>query len=234
MVNLTRTKSNAGLRPMDYWWLWVLDTVLVAGAFLFFLATYYGTFEFFGRACVRALLPLIPVLLLVGGGGSSVFALTKVVIEKRGLSRSLAVALLVGQALVVAVPLVVLGIEKSPMHRLSYICAGHAPVLAGEVQLTGYSTFLREEWLAVFHTDEQAFRSFTSQAQLAPADGFEFQKLFDDSALKATRSGKNVSWPVDARCFKRVFKMEEHERGMIYARFDPATSTAVVWRGYRD
>jgi hypothetical protein len=233
-VNTAATKPNAGLRPTDYWWLWVLDTVLVSGAILFFLATFYGTFEFFGRACVRALLPLVPVLVLVGGGGSTVFALTKVLIDKRGLNRSLAVALLVGQALVVVAPLVALGIWKSPMHRLSYICAGHTPSSVSDVQLTGYSTFLREEWLAMFRTDERAFQSMVAQAQLAPADGSEFQKLFDASSLKTTRSGKNLSLPADARCFKRVFKIEEHQRGEIYAFFDPTMSTAVVWRGYHD
>ena len=66
---------------MDYWWLWVFDTVLVSAGILFFLALQYGTYEFYGKACAMALLPLIPVMVLVGGAGSTVYALTKVWME---------------------------------------------------------------------------------------------------------------------------------------------------------
>lgn len=219
---------------MAYWWLWVFDTVLVTGAFLFYLATQYGTHEFFGRACLRALLPLIPVMVLVGGAGSTVFALTKVLIEKRRLGKPLALALLAGQAVVVAVPLVLLGAFKSPAHRLSYICAGHAPA-AGEVRLTGYSTFLREEWLAVFRTDEKSFQSFATGARLAPVDGFEFKKMLENSALKKTKLLQQMPAGGRLQYFKRVFKEStEHERGSVLAVFDPATGTAAVFRGYRD
>jgi hypothetical protein len=39
----------------------------------------------------------------------------------------------------------------------------------------------------------------------------------------------------DVLCFKRVFKEgEEHELGSVYAAFDPATSSAIVLRGYQD
>lgn len=219
---------------MDYWWLWVFDTVLVTGAFLFYLATQYGTFEFFGQACLRALLPLIPVMVLVGGAGSTVFALTKVLIEKRGLKKTLAVGLLVGQAAVVAVPLVLLGAFKSPAHRLAYICAGHAPA-ASEVRLTGYSAFLREEWLAVFRTDEKSFQSFVDSAKLAPVDEFEFNKLLETSSLKKTKLFRQMPSAGRLQYFKRVFKESmEHERGSVFAVFDPASSTAAVFRGYRD
>ena len=87
------TKPNERLRPMNYWWLWLFDTALVSAGILFFLALQYGTYEFFGRACAMALLPLIPVLVLVGGAGSSIFALTKVLIERRALLRPTALAL---------------------------------------------------------------------------------------------------------------------------------------------
>jgi hypothetical protein len=220
---------------MDYWWLWVFDTVLVTGAFLFYLATQYGTYEFFGRACLRALLPLIPVMVLVGGAGSTVFALTKVLIEKRGLKKPLALLLLVGQAVVVAVPLVALGAFKSPAHRLSYICAGHAPAAVSEVRLTGYSTFLREEWLAVFRTDEKSFQSFVAEAKLAPVDEFEFMKMLENSALKETKLFQRMPAAERLQYFKRVFKEStEHERGSVLAVFDPATGTAAVFRSYRD
>jgi hypothetical protein len=40
---------------------------------------------------------------------------------------------------------------------------------------------------------------------------------------------------IDLPCFKRVFKeSEEHQRGSTYAVFDPATSTAMVFRDIRD
>src|SRR5690348_14155514 len=70
--------SGANLQPRTYWRLWLFDTLLVTAGLLFFLATHYGTYEFFGSALSMALLPLIPILVLVGGGGSTVFALTKV------------------------------------------------------------------------------------------------------------------------------------------------------------
>jgi hypothetical protein len=39
----------------------------------------------------------------------------------------------------------------------------------------------------------------------------------------------------NALCFQRVFKeSEEHQRGGVYAVFDPATSTAAVFREYHD
>jgi len=220
---------------MNYWWLWVLDAVLVSAAFLFYLATNYGSYEFFGRACVMALLPLIPVMVLVGGAGSTVFALTKVLIEKRGLKKLMAMALLVGPTLALTLTLGLLGAFKSPAHRLSYICAGHAPASATQIQIAGYSTFLREEWLAVFHTDEKAFQSMVAQAQLVPADEFEFKRMLEVSSLKGTRLLQNLSSSSNLIYFKRIFKAaEEHERGSVYAVFDSATSTAAVFRGFRD
>ena len=212
-----------------------MDTVLVSAGFLFFLATRFGTYEFFGKACLMALLPLIPVLVLVGGAGSTVFALTKVWIEKRSFLRPAALALLVGPALAVTLALGLLGALKSPAHRLSYICIGHAPRSASQVQITGYSTFLREEWLAVFHTDQNAFKSLVAQAQLVPAEDFEFQKMLERSALKDSRLFQTRPPSVNLIFYKRVFKeAEEHKRGSVYAAYDPATGTVMVFRGYRD
>ena len=220
---------------MGYWWLWVFATLLVSAGFCFYLATQYGTYEFFGRACLRALLPLIPVLVLVGGAGSTVFALTKVLIEKRGLKKPAALVLLVGPALGLTLALGLLGAFKSPAHRLSYICAGHAPAAASEVRLTGYSTFLHEEWLAVFKVDTRSFQTLVDGAKFAPADEFEFRKIFESSALKATRLGQSLPPLTNALCFKRVFNEPvEHQRGSIYAAFDPAAATAVVFREYHD
>jgi hypothetical protein len=234
-VNTIENKSGATLRPLVYWRLWLFDTALVSAGLLFFLATQYGTYEFFGRVCAMALLPLIPVLVLVGGGGSTVFALTKVWIEKRGLKKTVALALLVGPALVVTLALVLLGVFKSPNHRLNYICVGNAPVSASHVQITGYSTFLREEWLAVFNVDGRAFQTFVAQAKLVPADNFEIKTRLEHSSLKDSRLFKKLPASGELRCFKRVFKeAEEHQRGSIYTVFDPATSTAVVFREYHD
>lgn len=74
-----------------------------------------------------------------------------------------------------------------------------------------------------------------ARADLVPVDDFEFRKMLEPSALKQTRLYQSLPPLKNELCFKRVFKEgEEHERGSIYAAFDPATSTAVVWRGYRD
>jgi len=213
----------------------MFDTALVSAGILFFLATQYGTYEFFGKACAMALLPFIPVIVLVGGGGSTVFALTKVLIEKRSLKWPTALALLVGPALVVTWLLVQLGAGKSPGHRLAYICLGNAPASASHVQVTGYSTFLREEWLAVFAVGPKDFQTLVARADLVPVDEFEFRKMLEPSALKNTRLYQSLPPLNDALCFKRVFKEgEEHELGSVYAAFDPATSTAIVLRGYQD
>lgn len=223
------------LLPAQYWRLWLADTVLVTAGLLFCLATHYGTWEFFSTAVAMALLPLIPVLVLVGGGGSTVFALTKVLIEKRGLKKPAALTLLVGPALMITVLLVILGVIMPNAHRLSYICIGHPPAAASQVRVTGYSTFLREEWLAVFGTDEKSFQSIVTQAQLVPADEFEFQKSLDSSKLKTTRLGQSLPLLTNAICFKRVFKeSEEHQRGSVFAAFEPTTGTAIVLRGYHD
>ena len=225
----------ANLRPITYWWLWLFDTVLVSAGFLFYLATNYGTYEFFGRACAMALLPLIPVMVLVGGAGSTVFALTKVWMEKRSLPRATAMALLVGPALVITLAVGLLGAFKSPAHRLAYICVGHAPASASAVRLTGYSTFLHEEWLAVFRTDAKAFGLLAAQAQLAPADKADFKKQLEHSSLKVTRAFQYLPAAGEFIYFKRVFKeAEEHERGSVYAVFETRTSTAAVFRGYHD
>ena len=233
-VNATENKMK-NLTPMVYWRLWLFDTVLVSAGILFFLALQYGTFEFFGKACAMALLPLIPLLVLVGGGGSTVFALAKVLIEKRALKLPAALALLVGPAVGVTLLLVLLGAGKSPAHRLGYICLGNAPAAASHVQVTGYSTFLREEWLAVFTVEEKAFQTMVNQSKLMPADDFEFRIMIGRSSLKTTKAFH--SWPAadNFKCFKRVFnEREEHQRGSVYAGFDPATATAAVFREYRD
>jgi hypothetical protein len=234
-VNTVENQTAACLRPISYWRLWLFDTVLVSAGFLFYLATNYGTYEFFGRACAMALLPLIPVMVLVGGAGSTVFALTKVLIEKRGLKQPAAMALLVGPAMVIALALGLLGAFKSPAHRLAYMCIGYAPKPTRQVALTGYSTFLREEWLAVFITDEKAFQLMADQAKLVPADEMEFKKMLERSTLKDTQLFHQVPAAGHRLCFKRGFKeAEEHQRGSVYAVFDPATGAAAVFRGYHD
>ncbi|HTX22566.1 MAG TPA: hypothetical protein VMD27_12020 [Candidatus Aquilonibacter sp.] len=222
-------------RRINYWRLWLLNAVLVSAGVLFFLATQYGTYEFFGKACVMALLPLIPVLVLVGGAGSTVFALTKVLIEKRAMKTPAALALLMGPGLVVTGLLVLLGAGKSPAHRLGYICYGNVPASASHVQVAGYTTFLRSEWLAVFNVGPKDFQTMVNGAKLIPVDDFEFRKMLESSALKRSRLYQSLPPLTDALCYKRVFKEgEEHELGSIYAAFDPATATAIVWRGYSD
>ena len=123
-VDATASQEGVSRRRINYWRLWLFDAVLVSAGVLFFLAAPYGTYEFFGRAMAMALLPFIPVMVLVGGAGSTLFALTKVLIEKRSLKPFSALALLVGPALVVTLLLVLLGAGKSPGHRLAYLCLG--------------------------------------------------------------------------------------------------------------
>ncbi len=234
-MNAVTNQTGANLRPINYWWLWVLDTVLVSAGILFFLALQYGTYEFFGRACAMALLPLIPVMVLVGGGGSTVFALTKVWIEQRAFKRTTALALLVGPALVVTLALGLLGAGKSPSHRLAYICLGNAPASASQVQIAGYSTFLRSEWLAVFHVGQKDFQTMVAGAKLVPADAIEFKQRLEHSAHNGTRLVQSLPPMNNAIYFQRIFKeSEEHQRGGIYAVFNPATATAVVFREYHD
>lgn len=212
-----------------------MDTVLVSAGLLFFLAVQYGTYEFFGVACLMALLPFIPVIVLVGGAGSSIFILTKVMIEKRSLKAPAALSLLVGPGLVLFLVFGLLGAAKSPAHRLAYLCVGHAPASASHVRVAGYSTFLREEWLAVFNVEPKDFQTMVARAELVPVDGFEFRKMLAQSSLKNSRLLQRVPPPNDLPCFKRVFKPgEEHKLGSIYAVFDPATSTAVVFREHHD
>lgn len=234
-MNDSSQQPNPRLRPINYWWLWLGDTVLVSAGCWFYLATHYGTYEFYGVALMMASLALIPVLVLVGGAGSTVFALTKIWIEKRGLPRRTGVALLVGPALMITLALGLLGAFKSPAHRLAFICAGHPPAAAGEIRIAGYSAFLRGEWLAVFRTEAKSFQSLVTQAQLVPADAAEFQNLRTRSDLKFTRLFQTLPPTGELKYFKRVFKeAEEHERGIIFAVFDPATGAAAVFRSYHD
>jgi hypothetical protein len=234
-VNEVATQAGVNPRRPNYWRLWLFDTVLVSGGLLFFLATNYGTDEFFGKACAMALLPLIPVLVLVGGAGSTIFALTKVWIEKRSVPRTKALALLVGPALALALLLVLLGVGKSSGSRLAYICLGNAPASASQVQVAGYSTFLREEWLAVFRVDPQEFQAFVARAKLAPVPSLEFSKRLERSSLVGTRPFQNLPQSTNFLCFRRIFNEPvEHQRGRLYAAFDPNTATAVVFREYHD
>lgn len=234
-MNVVANQPGGNFRPQQYWRLWLFDTVLVSAGFLFYLATQYGTYGFFGKACAMALLPLIPVMVLVGGAGSTVFALTKVWIEKRSLPRMTALALLVGPALGLTLALGLLGALKSPTHRLAYICLGNAPASASQVQITGYSTFLNEEWLAIFHVDEKAFQAMVAGAKLEPEPEYEFHGVLDRSSLKATRAFRKLSPSGQPACYRRVFnEAKEHQLGRVYASFDPASSTAVVFREYHD
>ena len=230
-------EKNAGakLRPMLYWRLWLFDTALVSAGVLFFLATQYGTYEFFIKACAMALLPSIPLLVLVGGAGSTMFALTKVLIEKRAVKPRPALALLVGPAVAVTLLLVLLGVGKPAAHRLNYICVGNAPASASRVQIAGYSTFLRSEWLAVFNVDEKAFQAMITGAKCESVPGLEFSQMLTHSSLKDAQLFQHLPSSGALTCFRRVFKeSEEHQRGRVYAAFDPATSTAVVFREYHD
>jgi hypothetical protein len=234
-VNTIENTEGMTPRRINYWRLWLLDTALVCAGVLFVLAIQYGTYEFFGRACAMALLPFIPVIVLVGGAGSTIFALTKVLIEKRALPRPTVLALLIGPALGVTLLLVLLGVSKSPGSRLSFICLGHAPSAVSQVQVAGYSTFLRSEWLAVFRVDQTRFQTFVAGAKLEASSASAFNRMLEHSAHKDTRLFQSLPPLTNALCFQRVFKeSEEHQRGGVYAVFDPATSTAVVFREYHD
>ncbi len=234
-MDATASQEGVNRRRINYWRLWLFDAVLVSAGVLFFLAAPFGTYDFFGKALGMALLPFIPVMVLVGGAGSTIFALTRVWIEKRSPRVPTALALLVGPALVVTLLLVLLGAGKSPGHRLAYICLGNAPASATHVRVTGYSTFLREEWLAAFNVGQKDFQTMVAKADLVPVDDFEFRSMVEPSALKKTRLYQSLPPLNDALCYKRIFKAgEEHERGSVYAAFDPATSTAVVFREYHD
>ncbi len=234
---MNAVENNAGVnsRRINYWRLWLLDAVLVSAGILFFLATQYGTCEFFGKACAMALLPLIPILVLVGGAGSTVFALTKVWIEKRSLPRPTALALLAGPALLMTLSVGLLGAGKSSSHRLGYICLGNTPASASQARVAGYSTFLREEWLAVFNAEQKDFQTMVAKARLVPAGDFEFKKMLEQSSLKKSKLFQSLPPLDDLPCFKRAFKAgEEHERGSVYTVFDAATSTAIIFREYND
>jgi hypothetical protein len=235
-VNAVENKAIGEIRlPLNYWRLWLLNAGLVSAGMLFFLAAQYGTYEFFGMACLMALLPLIPLLVLVGGAGSTIFALTKVMIEKRSLKKPAAWALLAGPGIIVCILFALVGASKSPDHRLAYICFGNAPVSATHVRVAGYSRFLREEWLAVFNVEPKDFQTMVAKTKLVPVDDFEFRKMLEQSSLKGSNELQSMPHSSDLRCFKRNFKPgEEHERGSIYAAFDPATSTGVAFREYRD
>ena len=128
-----------------------------------------------------------------------------------------------------------LGASKSPKSRLDYICLGNVPASASHVQVTGYSTFFHEEWLAVFNLEQTDFQTMVARANLVRVDDFVFQKMLDQSALGKTRLYQSLPPLNGALCYKRVFdEGKEHVRGSIYAAFEQATSTAVVWRGYQD
>lgn len=219
---------------MYYWRLWLVNAVLVSAGLLVFLAAQYGTAEFFGVACLMALLPFIPVLVLVSGAGSTIFVLTKAWIEKRALKTPAALALLVGPGAGLCL-ICLLGAGQSPERRLAYLCHGQVPASVSQVRITGYSTFLGEQWLAVFNVSPEGFKALVAKAELRPADGFEFKQLLEQSSLRGSRLFPSVPHMDNLPCYKRVFKPgEEHQRGSIYAVFDQATSTAVVFRGYRE
>jgi hypothetical protein len=224
------------LRPIHYWWLWLFDAALVSAGVLFWLAMQFGTYEFFGAACRMALLPFIPIMVLVGGGGSTVFALTKVkLIEKRSLKRPAAVALLVMPAVMVALLLGLLGASRSPAHQLAYICLGNVPASASGIHVAGYSAFLKGEWLAVFNAGSKDFQTMVNESKLTPVDEFEFQHMLELAAVKKSRLVQSLPPLTNAYYFKRVFNAsEEHQRGSVYAVYDPATSTAVVVREFHD
>jgi hypothetical protein len=235
MLNPVANEIRPQPRPLNYWRLYLLNALLVSVGLLVILASPYGTGEFFGVACLMALLPFIPVMVLVGGAGSTLFVLTKIMIEKRSWRTSTALVLLVGPGLALFLALVLVTVGQPPSRRLAYICHGSPPASASRVQVTGYATYLSEQWLAVFTVDAKGFQALVTQTELAPVDGFEFKRRLEQSALKSTRLYQSSPFPGDLPCFKRVFKPgEEHERGSLYALFDPATSRAMVFREYRD
>ena len=235
MVNPVASQTAFRPPPSYYWWLWLLNALFVSAGLLLFLAAQYGTADFFGAACLMALLPFIPAIVLVGGAGSTIFVLTKVMVEKHSLPASSALLLLVGPGLFVLLLLVLLTARQSPDRWLAYICHGNAPASASQVHVVGYTTFLSEQWLAEFHVNPREFPTFLNQAELVPVDAFEFKQALDTSDLKSTRLFRQSPPSTDHPCFKRVFKPgEEHERGSIFATYDPDTSTAIVLREYRD
>jgi hypothetical protein len=234
-VAANESETGAKPRTLNYWRLWLVNAVLVSAGVWLYLAAQYGTAEFFGAACLMALLPFIPVMVLVSGAGSTIYVLTKVMIERRSLRAPAALALLVGPGVLLFLACVLLAAGQSPARRLAYICHGNVPASASHVRVAGFSTYLDEQWLAVFNVQAGDFQTMATRAGLAPADGFEFNLVLEHSSVRKSRLFASVPRSGNLPCFKRVFKPgEEHERGSIYAVFDGATSTAAVIREYRD
>ena len=187
MVNPVAGQNTFRPPPSYYWRLWLLNALLVSAGLLLVLAAQYGTADFFGAACLMALLPFIPAIVLVGGAGSTIFVLTKVMIEKRSLSASSALLLLVGPGLFVFLLLALLTARQSPDHWLAYLCHGHAPPSASQVRVAGYSHLPQRTMAGRVPRKRQGISAFLSQAELVPVDAFEFKKTLDTSALKSTR-----------------------------------------------
>ena len=90
-------------------------------------------------------------------------------------------------------------------------------------------------WRTVFNVGPKDFQTMVAGAKLVPVDGFEFRKMLEQSALKKSRLFESVPSLDDLICYKRVFnEQEERKLGGVYAVFDPAASTAAVYREYHE
>ena len=82
---------------------------------------------------------------------------------------------------------------------------------------------------------QMGFQTMVARSKLEPVPSLEFSRMLEHSSLKGTTLFQKLPSAGNLLCFRRVFKeSEEHQRGSVYTAFDPATSTAVVFREYHD
>jgi hypothetical protein len=223
------TDMEKQFTPTRYFRLWSINILIAGVALAFFWTVQFGTREFLGLALVMAAIAFIPSLLVLGCIATIVFHLTKKILKIKCINPNVSHLWLLGPTCAFAIWVVLSGMwGLLPQQRLSFVCGGSKLLTAHNIQVVGYSAFLRGQWLAVFQV-------MLRKQEMQADSNLNLNNLLTRTSLTGTALFQDFPKLTNPQCFKRVFTEKgERERGGIYAAYDSTTSTAIVFREYHD
>ena len=215
---------------IPYWRMWLLSQSLIYFGLFIFLTNHFGTFEYFEVAAIMGIFTSIPTGLFAVGVGTIIFFAIKNTIKRRRPTFRVAIAWLLSPTLIFLLLLLVAGlVQNLPKNRLTFVTRGFDLRSARDIQVSGYTAFLRGLWMAKLKTGSTEFQEFAATAGL---------ELTDSNSLHRVTKQIPASFQVNLQtglCYKRSYLDDDkRERASLSAHFDPETGVALVVREFHD
>jgi hypothetical protein len=119
-----------------------------------------------------------------------------------------------------------------PSQRLKFVAQDELPE-AARIRVTGVTGFLAGDWVATCRISETSFLDYCQHQNLKPEEKIDIQdKLKNRSLIRSARLVKSLPAFKEPLQFSRV--EGENQRHGVFAMYDRATSTMVIYHYFHD